>query len=322
VPDRILINWAKIIMKIYSNVPEFSINKKLSEIINHNEFLESSPDQKDTILFNLAENHYQDNEKKPFDSYFPKIELKGILTNKTILDLGCWCGGKAVSNAERWEVAKITGIDINKYFIRAAQLFSIKRRNKKIDYEFKVAFGEQLPFADETFDGIISYDVFEHVKSVKNTMSECKRVLKKGGKMFVVFPSYYTIGESHLDFATKFPFIQWIFPAKVLNQAYYEIIEERGETAYWYKPSGTKEEWMKYDAGIGINGTTFTTFLKDLKDVGFSQYKILPTPIFSVGAIALKCPFLKTLSKLLLPFTIIPGLRDLVSHRIVAIITK
>lgn len=321
-PKRIIINWAKTVMKIFSNVPEFSINKKLSEVINHNEFLASSSDQKDKILYNLAEKHFQDNEKKPFDSYFPTIGIKEIFNNKTILDLGCWCGGKAVSNAERWDLAKITGIDINENFIRAAHLFSRKRRNKKINYEFKVAFGEQLPFADETFDGIISYDVFEHVKSVKNTLSECKRILKKNGKVFIVFPSYYTIGESHLDFATKFPFIHWIFPAKVLNQAYYEIIIERGDTAYWYKPSETKEEWMKYDAGIGVNGTTFTSFLKDLKAVGFNQYRILPTPIFSVGAIAIKYPFLKTFSKLLLPFTVIPGLRDLLSHRIVAIITK
>ena len=59
---------------------------------------------------------------------------------KKVLNLGCWCGGRAVSFAEKWNVESMHGIDVNKYFIEAAKLFSSKRRNKKIKYDFKVGF--------------------------------------------------------------------------------------------------------------------------------------------------------------------------------------
>ncbi len=313
---------AKFLMRIFPNIPKFSLDKKLSEVINHKSFTECSSEQKDAILLNLAKKHYTDNESKPFDSYFRNFNLKSLFFQKTMLDLGCWCGGKAVSNAEKWSVAKMAGIDINEHFINAAKLFADSRKNQDIEYEFKLAYGELLPFEDESFDGIISYDVFEHVKSVRNTLSECKRILRPGGALFTVFPSYYTIGESHLDFATKFPIIHWLFPPKVLNKAYYEIISQRGDDAYWYRPSGNKEEWMKYDAGIGINGTTFNSFIKDAKLTGFTKIKIIPTPLFSVGKLAIKYPLIRILSFILMPVVIIPGLRDLFSHRIVAVLTR
>jgi ubiquinone/menaquinone biosynthesis C-methylase UbiE len=316
------VNIAKIIIKIFSNIPEFSINEKLSEVINHNDFKNLSIIEKEQLLIKLAENHYIDNEEKPFEHYFPKFNLREFFYQKDILDLGCWCGGKAVSNAEKWDVSSMKGLDIDENFIKAARLFSANRPNKKISYEFNVAFGEMIPYKDNSIDGIISYDVFEHVKSVFNTLKECKRILRQNGKLLVVFPSYYTIGESHLDFATKFPFIHWMFQSKVLNQAYYEIIEERGDSAYWYKPRGSKEKWMKYNAGIGVNGTTFNSFIQDAKKAGFSKIKIIPTPIYSVGKQSLRYPIIKYLSYILFPIILLPGFRDLFSHRIVAELTK
>lgn len=132
------------------------------------------------------------------------------------------------------------GIDVNEYFIKAAILFSSKRKNKNINQDFTVGVGEALPYKDDTFDAIVSWDVFEHVKSLKETITECKRALKSGGMLFSVFPSYYDpFGGPHLSFVTRMPCIQWLFDPKTLNIAYNEIIESRGEEAYWYK---TKEK--------------------------------------------------------------------------------
>ncbi|MDA2978337.1 MAG: class I SAM-dependent methyltransferase [Actinomycetota bacterium] len=44
-----------------------------------------------------------------------------------------------------------------------------------------VAVGEQLPFADETFDAVFSAYVFRNLDSVDETMQEVARVLKPGG---------------------------------------------------------------------------------------------------------------------------------------------
>ena len=45
-----------------------------------------------------------------------------------------------------------------------------------------------LSFEDETFDLIMSNDVFEHVADYRSALSESSRVLKTGGKMFLSIP--------------------------------------------------------------------------------------------------------------------------------------
>lgn len=47
---------------------------------------------------------------------------------------------------------------------------------------------EQLPFADGTFDAVLSLNVLEHVKDPFQAAREIMRVLKPGGEVFVVAP--------------------------------------------------------------------------------------------------------------------------------------
>lgn len=44
----------------------------------------------------------------------------------------------------------------------------------------------QLPFADNSFDAIVSTDLLEHVPDAKKAVEEIVRVLKSGGKAFIV----------------------------------------------------------------------------------------------------------------------------------------
>lgn len=313
---------ARIIMRMFPSEPEFDISNPLSEILNHNNFLSLDDRGKEEILFQMAENHYKDNEKKPFDSYFPGYDFRKLFKGKTILDLGCWCGGKTVSYAERWGVKEIYGLDVNQYFIKAAEIFS-SGRNNKIPFTFSVGYSESLPYKDNFFDAIVTHDVFEHVKSLKETIEECRRVLKPGGGLYSVFPSYYTIGESHLGSVTRFPVIQWFFGSDTLNEAYKSIIEERGERAYWYyNRKSSKEEWRKFDAGIGINGTTFMSFKKIIRQSGFSDSKIIATPFLSVGSYSLRHPLVRKTAGLFKPIVKLPYLQELLSHRIVSEIVK
>lgn len=49
-----------------------------------------------------------------------------------------------------------------------------------------VATGEQLPFADDSFDAVFSAYVFRNLDSVEQTLSEIHRVLRPGGKAGIV----------------------------------------------------------------------------------------------------------------------------------------
>lgn len=316
------VQLAKFAMNVLPSRPVYDITSHYSENINHKDFINAGEEGKKKILFEMAEDHYLEDQKKPFDHYFPGYSLNSVLSGKTVLDLGCWCGGKTVSYAERWNVKNMFGMDVNENFIKAARLFSSKRMNQNIKYNFTVGFGESLPYENGTFNGIVSWDVFEHVQSLKETIKECKRTLKSGGMLFSVFPSYYTpLGGQHLGFVTRMPCLNWFFDPGTLNIAYHEIIESRGEEAYWYK---TKEEdggdWQMLHGGIGINGTTFKQFISIVEDIGFSKIHIIPTPLLSVGETSIRYPKIKYISKILWPLLKIKSLQDYLSHRIVSVL--
>ena len=55
--------------------------------------------------------------------------------------------------------------------------------------EFVESVVPPLPFADESFDYVVSFQVIEHIKRDKEFVSEVRRVLKKGGKFIVSTPN-------------------------------------------------------------------------------------------------------------------------------------
>jgi ubiquinone/menaquinone biosynthesis C-methylase UbiE len=309
----IKIQLAKFMMNLLPNAPVY-LKDKLSETIYHIDFITASEDKKNEILFEMAEKQYQGSRLNPVDRFFPNYSLKTLLSGKTVLDLGCWCGGETVAFAENWNVSNMYGIDINYLFIRAAKLFTSSRHNDSIKYDFTVGFGENLPYDDDFFDAIVSTEVLEHVQSVRDTLKECKRVLKPNGMIFSVFPSYYEpFGGSHLNLVTKTPCLNWIFDAMTLNSAYDEIINSRGDSAHWYKQANPRKDWPKLHGGIGVNGTTIADFKSIINSIGFSNIQIIPNHI-----LAFRYPKTRILSKL------IRGnfLQDRLSNRIVSILTK
>jgi SAM-dependent methyltransferase len=61
------------------------------------------------------------------------------------------------------------------------------------------AFGEALPFEDETFDIVFSADVLEHVRDIEKCLTEAIRVVKPGGVVVMVVPTYNSFREGHYN---------------------------------------------------------------------------------------------------------------------------
>ncbi|WP_438864930.1 class I SAM-dependent methyltransferase [Neptunicella sp.] len=57
--------------------------------------------------------------------------------------------------------------------------------------------GEKLPYPDETFDFISTYQTLEHVNDVDLCIDEMVRVLKPGGKIIIRAPDYNSFYEPH-----------------------------------------------------------------------------------------------------------------------------
>lgn len=56
----------------------------------------------------------------------------------------------------------------------------------------------ELPYPNETFDIVTFWNVLEHINDHKTAIKEANRVLKPGGKIFIIAPNYFAFrNEAH-----------------------------------------------------------------------------------------------------------------------------
>lgn len=100
----------------------------------------------------------------------------GLLPTTNVLDVGCGTGHTAC------RLAKSFGCSVTAVDIRPKMVAKTRDRARKMEVEVKanVASAEKLPFADDTFDAVIteSVNVFLHPTKA---LREYVRVLKPGG---------------------------------------------------------------------------------------------------------------------------------------------
>lgn len=66
-----------------------------------------------------------------------------------------------------------------------------------IDYHYDI---HDLPFENESFDAVVCISILEHVPYPLKAISELKRVLKPGGKIWVQLPWLYPYHEAPKDY--------------------------------------------------------------------------------------------------------------------------
>jgi SAM-dependent methyltransferase len=285
----------------------------LSEVFSHPLFTRGSEADRERIMRLSAESRYEDVKAFPWDNYFGK-SVRPWVTGDA-LDLGCFTGGRAVAWAERYEPRSISGVDVDEPFIEAARMFA-KSRNRSAD--FRVGFGERMPWPNGSFDAILSFDVLEHVRAVSDTLRECWRVLRPGGHLLVVFPSYFQPMEHHLGLVTRIPGLQYMFTGRTLIQAYSDILRERGAVAEWYDRDDLLAPWER---GNTINGMTAHRFARLIREENWRIELHSRLPIGGVGRRAVGGKG-KVLARLFRPLTGVPVLCEAALHRITYILKK
>ena len=108
--------------------------------------------------------------------------LTKIPDNSYVLEVGCGDGYGTRMLSEKTK--KIIGIDVDKQAIEEA-----KNKYGTDKCVFQVYDGQELPYSNDTFDAIASFQVIEHVNDDKGFVSEINRVLKKGGIFMVTTPN-------------------------------------------------------------------------------------------------------------------------------------
>lgn len=103
--------------------------------------------------------------------------------NHKILELGCGIGSVVFELTTQGH--NIIGRDIS----REAITYGLKKYG---DINLKVEAAEELHFENETFDIVLSFDLFEHIAQVDRHISEVFRVLRPDGYYLFQTPNKYS----------------------------------------------------------------------------------------------------------------------------------
>lgn len=106
-------------------------------------------------------------------------EWVGQVSGRTVLDLGCGTGRHALWLASQGEI--VSAVDFSEGMLTEA------RQKPGADAIRFVAHDvhQPLPFADATFDLVVSGLVLEHLRELSPFFSEARRVLKVQGRAFI-----------------------------------------------------------------------------------------------------------------------------------------
>ncbi len=107
----------------------------------------------------------------------------GVTEDSLVLDIGCANGGVSRELLERTG-CKIEGVELLELLV---DMGNKENKEKDVDDRFRIQQGNitNIPFGDNTFDFIFANDVMGMVEDVDTALSECRRVLKPGGKILI-----------------------------------------------------------------------------------------------------------------------------------------
>jgi len=124
-----------------------------------------------------------DREKLMYGEHIIRYELsKKLMKNKVVLDIasGTGYGTQVLSTVAK----KVYGVDISKEAIDYA-----KKHYSSQNLSFLQGSADKIPFDDEVFEVVNSFETIEHIPTYKEFIKEAKRVLKKNGVFIVSTPN-------------------------------------------------------------------------------------------------------------------------------------
>lgn len=203
--------------------------------------------------------------KQQVDRHVIEKSVRG----KRVLDIGCgegWIERMLLEKGAR----RIDAIDISADVIKKAK----KAKLKKVHYQVGDAIN--LPFAKNSFDAVVAFEVLEHIPA--NTegemFSEINRVLKPGGELFLSTPhkqwfvvlsdpAWWLIKHRHYSLSQINKFLQSVNMSTkklyvrggvktvflLLSMYFAKWVTHRSPLFYTYLLNGSREEYQ-HDNGI------------------------------------------------------------------------
>ena len=131
------------------------------------------------------------------------VESAGLtLTGRAVADLGCGDGIIDLGVVGRAAPERLVGYDLHP--TDAGTLLDRSRRfggpaELPPALEFAATGPQRIPAEDASFDAVISWSAFEHVREPISVLREIRRILRPDGFMFLqLWPFYHSERGSHL----------------------------------------------------------------------------------------------------------------------------
>jgi SAM-dependent methyltransferase len=164
--------------------------------------------------------------------HLPRLVPFDTSRGLSVLEVGCGAGVDLARFARSG--ARVTGVDV------AASAIDLARANfsqQGLDADLRVADGEHLPFADDTFDLVYAHGVVQYTANPQALVDECRRVVKPGGQaIFQVYnrvswlnllSKVMKVGLEHDDAPVLLKFSPGEFRRLLRGFAQVEIVPER-----------------------------------------------------------------------------------------------
>jgi SAM-dependent methyltransferase len=105
-----------------------------------------------------------------------------LAPGERVLDLGCGAGTDSLVAAQMvGREGRVTGIDMTREMLAKARAAAAEMGASNV--EFLESEAEHLPFADESFDVVVSNGVIDLIPDKDAVFAEIHRVLRPGGRM-------------------------------------------------------------------------------------------------------------------------------------------
>lgn len=96
-----------------------------------------------------------------------------------ILDVGCGTGSLLSRLHSLYPQARLAGID------PVSEMLAVARRRLPAYVELREGWADRLPYADESFDLLVSNNMFHYIAQPLAALREMRRVLRTGGTLVV-----------------------------------------------------------------------------------------------------------------------------------------
>jgi len=162
-------------------------------------------------------------------------DLANAGAESRVLEVGSGSGGPAVYLAVK-RGCHVTGVDINHHGVANAERLA-DARGVADRTEFRaIDASERLPFADASFDAVLSNDAMCHIPHRLDVLRDWHRVLRPGGRMLFTDALIITGPVSQNEIATRSSIGLYFFVPpgeneRLIGEAGFRLLAANDETA-------------------------------------------------------------------------------------------